>query len=120
MRRAAVPPDMSVGASSVLDEPQQGCGGRSRLAGVRVGRDAKEADRVLIDCDTCTVRGLACEDCVVTVLLRAPTGEDVDGVQPGGGPGAGPGVELDGAERAAIAVLAGSGLVPPLRMQRVG
>jgi hypothetical protein len=59
---------------------------------------------MLIDCDTCTVRGTACGDCVVTVLLGAPAA------------GAGDGVELDGAEQAAIAVLAGSGLVPPLRL----
>ena len=57
---------------------------------------------MLIDCDTCAVRGPACGDCVVTVLLGAPP--------------AGVGVELDGAEQAAIAVLAGSGLVPPLRL----
>jgi hypothetical protein len=54
---------------------------------------------VHIDCDTCEVRGIACGDCVVTVLLGAPPD----------------GVELDADERAAIAVLAGSGLVPPLR-----
>jgi hypothetical protein len=29
---------------------------------------------VLIDCDTCTVRGRGCDDCVVTVLLGAPPG----------------------------------------------
>ena len=27
---------------------------------------------VHIDCDTCVVRGLACHDCVVTVLLGPP------------------------------------------------
>ena len=27
---------------------------------------------MLIDCDTCTVRGQGCDDCVVTVLLGAP------------------------------------------------
>ncbi|WP_164702908.1 hypothetical protein [Modestobacter sp. KNN46-3] len=27
---------------------------------------------MLIDCDTCTVRGHGCDDCVVTVLLGAP------------------------------------------------
>jgi hypothetical protein len=61
---------------------------------------------MLIDCETCVVRDLACADCVVTVLLGAPPAS-ADG---------GPGVELDGAEQAAIAVLAGSGLVPPLRL----
>jgi len=63
---------------------------------------------MLIDCDTCAVRGPACGDCVVTVLLGAPPAI------------AGDGVELDGAEQAAIAVLAGSGLVPPLRLLPVG
>ena len=29
---------------------------------------------MLIDCDTCTVRGSGCADCVVTVLLGAPPG----------------------------------------------
>ncbi len=55
---------------------------------------------MLIDCDSCAVRGLACGDCVVTVLL---------GVSPAG-------VELDAAEQAAISVLADQGLVPPLRL----
>ena len=36
---------------------------------------------MLIDCDTCTVRGTGCGDCVVTVLLGAPPGwEGVDPV----------------------------------------
>ena len=59
---------------------------------------------VLIDCDTCSMRGRACSDCVVSVLLGAPVAPGKEGM------------ELDGAEQAAIAVLAGSGLVPPLRM----
>lgn len=57
---------------------------------------------MLIDCDTCEVRPLACGDCVVTVLLgRAPEG-----------------VELDQGEQEAINVLARTGLVPPLRLRR--
>ena len=55
---------------------------------------------MLIDCDSCEVRGLACGDCVVTVLLGAPP----------------EGVVLDDEERRALEVLAGSGLVPPLRL----
>lgn len=54
---------------------------------------------VQIDCDTCAVRGLACGDCVVTVLLGPP-----------------PEMGFDDDERRALEVLAGSGLVPPLRM----
>jgi hypothetical protein len=57
---------------------------------------------VLIDCETCEVRGVACGDCVVTVLLGAPP----------------EGVELDREAAEAIEVLAGSGLVPPLRLVR--
>lgn len=55
-----------------------------------------------IDCDSCEVRGLACGDCIVTVLM---------GTAPDG-------IELDPAEQAAIAVLSQTGLVPPLRMRR--
>lgn len=54
---------------------------------------------VVIDCDTCVVRGLACHDCVVTVLLGPP-----------------PEVGFDEEEQRALAVLADSGLVPELRM----
>ena len=56
---------------------------------------------VRIDCDTCLVRGLACHDCVVTVLMGPP-----------------PELSLDTDEERAFAVLADQGLVPPLRMVR--
>lgn len=52
-----------------------------------------------IDCDTCVVRGLACHDCVVTVLLGPP-----------------PELAFDDDESRALEVLAAGGLVPPLRM----
>ena len=29
-------------------------------------------DSTVIDCDRCTMRGIGCGDCVVTVLLGAP------------------------------------------------
>lgn len=59
---------------------------------------------MIIDCDTCTERGAACADCVVTFLTipvrsRSPA-------------------ELGPEEQQAIEVLAASGLVPPLRMVR--
>ena len=54
---------------------------------------------VVVDCDTCLVRGLACHDCVITVLLGPP-----------------PEVGFDDEEQRALDVLAGSGLVPKLRM----
>jgi hypothetical protein len=53
---------------------------------------------VIIDCDSCEVRNLACDDCVVSVLLGGPP------------------QELDEGERLALGVLAESGLVPPLRL----
>ncbi|MEI8056617.1 MAG: hypothetical protein WCI29_04370 [Actinomycetes bacterium] len=56
---------------------------------------------MIIDCDTCIVRGPACSDCVVTFVLGPP------GWIQGG---------FEGAELTALAVLAGSGLVPPLRL----
>ena len=52
-----------------------------------------------IDCDSCVVRGLACHDCVVTVLLGPP-----------------PELTMDDDERRALDVLAQGGLVPPLRL----
>jgi len=55
---------------------------------------------MLIDCDTCVVRGPACGDCVVSVLLGAP-------------PGA---LDVDEPEQRALAALADGGLVPHLRL----
>ena len=52
-----------------------------------------------IDCDTCVVRGLACGDCVVTVLLGPP-----------------PELSFDYDACRALDVLAQGGLVPPLRL----
>jgi len=57
-------------------------------------------DTLHVDCDTCIARGPACGDCVITVLLGAPTS----------------GLDLDPDERAALTALADSGLVPPLRL----
>ena len=57
-------------------------------------------DVLHVDCHSCVARGTACSDCVVTVLLGTS-----DGV-----------VEFDSDEQAALRALAGSGLVPPLRL----
>lgn len=56
---------------------------------------------MLIDCETCVVRDLECDDCVVTHLLAAPP--------------AGP-MRFEDEEADALAVLADYGLVPPLRL----
>jgi hypothetical protein len=58
---------------------------------------------MIIDCDTCEVRGAACGDCVVTFFtigMRPQT------------------VEIDEDQTAAMAALAEGGLVPPLRLVR--
>jgi len=55
---------------------------------------------VLIDCETCHVREVACGDCVIPVLLGNSGGL----------------VEFDEAEHVAVAVLAQQGLIPPLRL----
>ncbi|GAB7146675.1 hypothetical protein [Mycobacterium riyadhense] len=52
---------------------------------------------VIIDCDDCAVRGPACRDCVVSVLLGVPESLSHD-------------------ERAALEVLADVGLAPRLRL----
>ena len=57
---------------------------------------------MLIDCDTCVVRGAACRDCVVTMILDRPPLP----------------VELDDEEQAAVGSLAAAGLLPPLRLVR--
>jgi len=69
---------------------------------------------MLIDCDSCAVRGRACRDCVVNVLIGVPTRRRDRATGPE--PEVDPRIELDRDEQAALAVLAGSGLVPPLRL----
>lgn len=56
-----------------------------------------------IDCETCTVRGPACGDCVVS-FLTIP-------MRPGL-------VEVSEEQASAMAALADGGLVPPLRLVR--
>lgn len=54
---------------------------------------------MLIECDRCVMRDVACSDCVVTVLLATP--------EPGGG--------LSEPEWRALKVLADARMIPPLR-----
>lgn len=59
---------------------------------------------LIIDCDTCTVRGVGCDDCVVNALLDIDVrAADED-------------LELDADEARALDVLASGGLLPPLRL----
>lgn len=59
--------------------------------------DTAEPGEVVIDCDECAVRGRACRDCVVSVLLGVPD-------------------TLLHDERAALEALADAGLAPRLRL----
>ena len=70
---------------------------------------------MIIDCGSCAVAGLACGDCVVSVLLGAPEWSE----HPPGDGDTWPGVtvtDVDDDHAAALEVLADSGLVPPLRL----
>ena len=53
-----------------------------------------------IDCRSCPVREIACDDCVVSLLLTLPE----------------PDHELDQVETTALELLADSGLVPKLQL----
>lgn len=55
---------------------------------------------MIVDCDRCEVRGNACQDCVITLLLGAPP----------------VGVEQDGGEQRALDALAEAGMVPRLQL----
>jgi hypothetical protein len=61
------------------------------------GRTTERTPTVIIDCDDCAVRGTACQDCVVSVLLGVPE-------------------RLHDDERAALEALAEAGLAPRLRL----
>jgi hypothetical protein len=67
---------------------------------------------MIVDCDSCEVRGAACGECVIGVLLGVPevpkAGQDT--------PSGAPQVQLAAAERRALDVLADQGLIPRLRV----
>ncbi|WP_231747891.1 hypothetical protein [Auraticoccus cholistanensis] len=62
-------------------------------------------DSLTIDCDTCAVRGPACDGCVISVLMGHPDEAPM---------------VLDDDERRALTALAGHGLLPPLRLAPPG
>lgn len=55
---------------------------------------------VIVDCDTCPVRGIRCDGCVVTALTAPATAD----------------LPLDRREQRAVAALVGAGLVAPDRV----
>jgi len=59
----------------------------------------EDIDDLVVDCDRCAVRGDACADCVVSVLLGPPVG-----------------LVWDADERRAVDALAAAGMVPRLRL----
>jgi hypothetical protein len=73
------------------------------LQTVSAGGQAFAMETLHVDCGRCTVRGRACSDCVISVLLGTPSDRPVS-------------VDLVEEEQAALAALAESGLVPPLRL----
>ncbi|HEY4421386.1 MAG TPA: hypothetical protein VGN22_17810 [Pseudonocardia sp.] len=73
---------------------------------------------MIIDCDSCAVRGDACGDCVIGVLLGAP-GRQAAGSESENLPSGAPKLQLDAPERRALDVLADQGLVPRLRLVAV-
>jgi hypothetical protein len=55
---------------------------------------------MIVDCDRCKVRGNACQDCVITLLLGAPS----------------VGLEQDGSGRRGLDTVAETGMVPRLQL----
>ena len=67
-------------------------------AGVAVGLRPS----LIIDCDTCQMRDISCDDCVISFLIGPPAERPV--------------LSLAEPEAQAMATLADVGLVPPLRL----
>jgi hypothetical protein len=60
---------------------------------------------MIIDCESCEMRNIACDDCVVSVLLAAPSSHESGDIEWGED------------ESGALLALAQVGLVPPVRMR---
>ncbi|MGB6181431.1 MAG: hypothetical protein WBF79_09335 [Rhodococcus sp. (in: high G+C Gram-positive bacteria)] len=71
---------------------------------------------MIVDCGECVVRGDACSDCVVSVLLGTPAMPRVGAQGPSSAPFAARRLRLEQDERAAMETLADAGLVPHLRL----
>ncbi|NCV34726.1 MAG: hypothetical protein EBX09_05210 [Actinobacteria bacterium] len=54
---------------------------------------------MIIDCDSCTMRDIACSDCVVSILIGPPN------------------ANLGSEEARVIDLLASRGMIPPLRYE---
>ena len=79
---------------------------------------------MIIDCGSCAVAGLACDDCLVSVLLGAPDFGATESTVPSASgdlpliplSSVSAVTDVEDEHAAALAVLADSGLVPPLRL----
>lgn len=69
---------------------------------------------MLVDCGTCSVRGLACGECVVTVLWGLPD-DELAADRPSVHAGDVATLRLDRDDRAALRALADAGMAPRLR-----
>ena len=58
---------------------------------------------MIIDCDSCIMRDIACKDCVVSVLISAPSNQSHEPS------------ELGLEEARVIDLLSSRGMIPPLR-----
>jgi hypothetical protein len=70
---------------------------------------------MIIECERCEVRGLACASCAIGAALvrQSPASQSSGRVAPGLDH-----ADLDHAEIRALTVLANAGLIPPLRYAR--
>lgn len=74
---------------------------------------------MIIDCDSCEVRGRACSDCVVsflTIPVRPGAAPAPVALGHAAEPARGAPLEMDEDQATAVANLAGGGLIPPLRL----
>jgi hypothetical protein len=62
---------------------------------------------MIIDCESCVMRDIACRDCVVSVLIEAPISTMDHGS------------EIGPEESRVIDLLASRGMIPPLRYAHV-
>jgi len=68
---------------------------------------------MIIDCESCVMRDIACKDCVVSVLITAPPARHQEGASSEAS-------EINGEESRVIDLLASRGMIPPLRYAHSG
>lgn len=77
---------------------------------------------MIIDCESCVMRDIACKDCVVSVLIPGPVLAQDGVAKQGGGEKSFPMTvsEMSSEEARVIDLLASRGMVPPLRYAQDG